>query len=228
MKTTGSHPSAAFRALGSVAAGAFAVLDRQGTVIAWSPAAEEFLGYRAHEVLGRSARLWRGIDASGPGPSSQDTTATRTLRRRDGRSLRAVVQACPLAFPNSGAAWLLMFDSAERLERQATDQAMLRGLFRQSPIALAVFDFDGRVTWVNDAVQTVFGLPPEACVGRYVPDIMPEGELLSPTDRGTLEDLIRRVHDTGEPLIDLRYRSPVPAGAGRPRVWSASYFRLDD
>ncbi|MGW2288686.1 SpoIIE family protein phosphatase [Streptomyces phaeochromogenes] len=228
MKTTGSHPSATFHAPVDAAAAAFAVLDRRGTVIAWSPTAEEYLGYHAHEVLGRSAEVLRDSDASVPGAFLKDVTGTRALRRRDGGSLRAVVQARPLTFPDDRAAWLVMFVPAERLERQATDQAMLRGLFRQSPIALTVFDADGRVTWVNDAVQSEFGLPPEAWIGRYVRDVMPQGELLSPTGHGTLEDLIRQVHRTGEPLVDLRYRSPVPTGAGRTRVWSASYFRLED
>ncbi|MFJ9567835.1 PAS domain-containing protein [Streptomyces fuscichromogenes] len=185
MTTTGSPPPAPFHALEDVAAAAFLVLDRRGTVIAWSPAAEEFLGYRAHEILGRSAWLLQESGTPVPAAPLSDRAGTHTLRRPDGSTLRAAIQTHPLIFSGSDTMRLLMFGSAERLERQAADQAMLRGLFQQSSIGLTVYDAEGRITWVNEAVEVDPRIPRDEWLGHFVGKVLPQGELLSPTGHGT-------------------------------------------
>ncbi|WP_138907897.1 PAS domain-containing protein, partial [Streptomyces chryseus] len=53
MSTWNAAQSADFRGPLDVTGAATAVVDAQGTVIGWSPAAEELLGYRPHEIVGQ-------------------------------------------------------------------------------------------------------------------------------------------------------------------------------
>ncbi|MGW5777948.1 PAS domain-containing protein [Streptomyces sp. NPDC003863] len=107
---------------------------------------------------------------------------------------------------------------------------MLNGLSTQSPISLTVIGADSRVQWVTPSTEAEFGFSLDDCQGRYVRDILPEGEIVSPGLRGrSLESVIEHVLRTGEPVIDLHYRSPLPGDPPTgPRVWSCSYFRLQD
>ncbi|GAA4013389.1 hypothetical protein GCM10022232_64550 [Streptomyces plumbiresistens] len=114
-----------------------------------------------------------------------------------------------------------------QLQQWDTDQAMLYGLFTQSPVQLTVFGPDGRVTWGNAAIEEQFGSR-ELWVGRSIRDLMPRGELLSPERAESLDEVIGEVFHTGEPVFDVHFRSPTALDPAHHHVWSASYFRLED
>ncbi|WP_406864364.1 SpoIIE family protein phosphatase [Streptomyces sp. HUAS MG47] len=216
-----------------LASTATAVLDRQGVVIGWNPAAEEFYGLAADDVLGRPAHEVLapadGLPLFGPDAPDGLSGETRILRTSGG-TVRAMLHVLPLGPTGPSpapAAWAVMSLAAEQVERWATDQAMLVGLFHQSPIGLTVYGPDGRVTWVNPSQEIEFRLDPSYWMGKYVRDIMPEGEIIGGKLRGgRLDEVVAQVFRTGEPVIDLHYRLTVPGEPGRERVFSCSYFRL--
>ncbi|MFJ3777431.1 SpoIIE family protein phosphatase [Streptomyces sp. NPDC090075] len=233
----------ASRGLGrdSLTAGrASAVLDDRMRIIGWSAQAEALFGYTPSEVLGRCADevLADTVTATRLSPDPGDSGAPdgstpygiRSVRHRDGASVPVAVALDPLTHGVGGAAWLVVAMDVRLLRQRAIDRAMLDGLHRQSPIQLVVYDTDSRVRWINKAIEKQFGVTLEEVAGRYVHDILPEGVLLT-EDGGTLKDVerpIRQVLRTGEPVIDIRYRSATRLDPDHDHVWSLSYFLLQD
>ncbi|MGW2940191.1 PAS domain S-box protein, partial [Streptomyces sp. NPDC001156] len=78
-----------------VSESAVAMLDERGTVVAWTQAAEQLLGYSAGDVVGRSAALILSSSEKTPTISAlieqcrahNDWSGTMTVRHRDGRML---------------------------------------------------------------------------------------------------------------------------------------------
>lgn len=217
----------------SLATMATAVLDQRGIVIGWNTAAEKLYGHTADDALGKPARKFfvpiDGRPLFDPDSPAESWGETRTMRGRGGSLVRTVLYVLQLGPKGANAAWAIISIAADQMERWATDQAILAGLFTQAPIALTVYGPDSRVNWVNNALEGQTGLALHEWVGRYIQDILPEGEIISPELWGRrLESVIEQVFRTGEPVVDLHYRSPTPAGPTHQRVWSCSYFRLQD
>jgi PAS domain S-box-containing protein len=219
---------------------ATAVLDARMQFLGWSQEAEALFGYRPDEVLGRlaaevlgepftGARLPATEDKHGA-PEPTGTYRIRSVRHCDGRAVPVALSLDPLRHDRAGAAWLMVAMDLERLRRHAIDQAMLAGLYRQSPIHLAVYDTDARVRWINTAIEKQFGVTLEKVAGRRLPEILPDGVLLTEDGRTVrdVEEPILRAARTGEPVIDVRYRSTTLLDPHHEHVWSVSYFRLQD
>lgn len=211
------------------------VVDQRGFVIGWNEAAEAQYGFSVEEILDLpSRRLVAPLDGSSPPSGSlfhlssrSGWGETRALRRRDGGTERTVLHVCPMESPDADVTWLVTLIPADRLQQWSTDQAILNGLFVQSPIQLTVFGSDGRVKWGNAAIEEQFGSSQE-WVGQHVRNLMPGGAILSPEHQGSLDEVISEVFRTGEPVFDLHFRSPTPQDPVHQHVWSASYFRLQD
>ncbi|MEU6371624.1 SpoIIE family protein phosphatase [Streptomyces sp. NPDC046909] len=210
------------------------VLDDALRVIGWSREAEELFGHRPSEVLGRSADEILTDTGTGTGPfatagrPSQDL-GVRTVRHRDGRTVSVSLSLAPLSHAAAGAAWLLTATDTAPLRHRTIGRAMLAGLYRESPVQLVVYDPDGRVSWINTAVEKELDTPLEESVGRFVKDILPEGGKLHEGGRPTdIEGIIEHVVRTGEPVTGIRYRSPARVDPRRDHVWTCSYFRLQD
>lgn len=217
---------------------ATAVLDARGTVIGWSPAAEELLGYEPREVLGRpaAALLVRlaGVAEHGDGDGNAGRTEARRarssvfrVRHRDGRFLRVATTLLPVSHAGSGsAAWLLVAADSEELARWEAQQAMLQGLITRSSVGLAIYNTGLRVVWNNAELNRERG--DTEYVGLSPDEMVRNGEILSEKYPATLEEVMRTVLATGEPVIDLHYRGRAPVDPGHDRVWSCSYYRLQD
>jgi PAS domain S-box-containing protein len=109
-----------------------------------------------------------------------------------------------------------------RLYRQAHETAAtLDTLVTRAPIGLAFWDANLRYVRINDALAEINGVPPEEHLGRTLREVLPE---LAPT----LEPLVRRVLETGEPLIDVEVSGETPALPGVTRHWLATYYPVPD
>ncbi|MER7832912.1 SpoIIE family protein phosphatase [Streptomyces sp. NPDC095602] len=227
---------------------ATAVLDGDGTVIGWGHAAQRLLGHTPDEVLGRpvAALLADGPDAGlrdasppgapqppgpgGPAAGPRPAGARRQvlhLRHRDGRTVRVLTATLPLASrAHTGPARLLAIADADQTERWEALQSMLRGLATQSPVGLAIYDTDLRVVWTNSALYREMGTSQYAGLGPD--DMVAAGEVLSAGYPPTLEETMRRVLATGEPVTELHYRGRPPVDPDHDHVWSCSYYRLAD
>ncbi|MCS0638441.1 SpoIIE family protein phosphatase [Streptomyces sp. LP05-1] len=233
MSAEGTAGGYDFRGPLDAARAATAVLDAEGVIVGWGPAAEALLGHAPHEVLGRPIGTLV-VDRAGAyamaAPLPGAAGARRQvlyLRHRDGRITRAATESLPLAHAGTGGpARLLAIADADETERWEALQSMLRGLATQSPVGLAIYDTDIRIVWTNHALHVEMGTSQYAGLG---PDEQAaDGEVISPGYPATLEETMRRVLATGEPVIELHYRGRPPVEPDRPRVWSCSYYRLQD
>ncbi|MFF4749704.1 SpoIIE family protein phosphatase [Streptomyces sp. NPDC002514] len=207
------------------------VLDSDGRIVFWSAPAEDLFGYSAEEALGKYAGrllvheadldlvislfaevMETGVSWAGAFPVRHRDGGTRLVEFRNMRLLdhRGAVFALGIA-ADYGA-----------LRRVETDLALSERLVSQSPIGLSIQDKDLRYLTVNPALERINGIPAEASRGRSLRDLLPD------LDADYIEGAMRRVLETGRPLIDRRTTGRTPADPDHDHAWSVSYFRLED
>ena len=212
---------------------ATAVLDARGVIVGWSPTAENLLGYRPDQVIGSRVDTLL-LSPADPGSDSilrrlrpTERSKAFDVRHRDGRTLRVATTMVPLADGVSGPAWLLAAAHLGELHDWDAHQAMLRGLVTQSPIGLAIYDTDIRLAWANAASGLEMDGPLETYLGTPANDLYP-GAVVTPGYPRSLREVMRRVLETGEPVIDVHFRGRPPADPEHDYIWSCSYYRLMD
>ncbi|MET9434921.1 SpoIIE family protein phosphatase [Streptomyces sp. NPDC006551] len=221
-----------FRGPLDVTKAATAVLDADGTVVGWGPAAYALLGYPPHEAVGRPIGTFV-VDHPGRHRAAKPMPGAAEARHqvlhmghRDGHVIRVATASLPLSHTGAGPARLLFLADADETERWEALQSMLRGLATQSPVGLAIYDTDLRVVWTNRALCDEMG--PTQYAGLGPDEMVTDGEILSDGYPATLEETMRRVLTTGEPVIELHYSGRPPADPEHDHVWSCSYYRLQD
>jgi PAS domain S-box-containing protein len=96
--------------------------------------------------------------------------------------------------------------------------ALLDALFSHAPMGLAFWDGDRRYRRINPAMAEINGLAPEDHLGRTPTDI------LGPGLGGRVEDMLRRVQESGRPSVDADVTGSTAASPGEQREWLASYY----
>ncbi|MFJ8795889.1 SpoIIE family protein phosphatase [Streptomyces sp. NPDC102462] len=208
---------------------ATAVVDGTGRISLWSPQAESLLGYPADEICAKPA-----VDLLSPEDGQAAATAVRGqkagqgwdgvlgLRHRDGHEVQVALHVQPVLCQDGQAGWSVSAADARQVEREQVDRAILQALFSQSPIPVTVMDSELRYRWVNAATEYVAATPAERLIGRRVGDDSPD------VDFETIDQVLCRVRDTGEPVIDFLVRGRPPSDPDREHAWSASSYRLTD
>lgn len=243
MSATRAADAAAFRGPLDITRAATVVLDGRDTVLGWSPAATELLGYGPHEVAGRPLSSFLSpLPADGPLPAASDRPGPgptppgneiRLARHRDGRELLVATTTCPLAgsstAPGAEAPGrVLVVAELEALRQWESRLALLQGLATQSPIGLAIYDTDLRLTWSNTASEREIGRPFAEFQGLRADELYADGRFVTPGYPHTLEAVMHHVLDTGEPVLDLHFQGRPPSDPGTEHLWSCSYYRLED
>ncbi|MGW1024267.1 SpoIIE family protein phosphatase [Streptomyces sp. NPDC002577] len=209
---------------------ATAFVEGTGRIALWSPQAEALLGYTAEVVCGTPAvnllttrEYQEAALAAGEGRTGgQGWDGVLTLRHRDGHELRVALRIRPVLGREDLAGWSVTAADARQVEREEIDHAILEALFSQSPMAITVMDTELRYRWVNAATERAVGVPAERLIGRRIVDDTPE------VDFRTIEQVLRHVRDTGEPVVDFHMRGRIPSDPERERAWSGASFRLTD
>ena len=112
----------------------------------------------------------------------------------------------------------LLFREAEAAIRAREESlAVLDNLYATAPIGLAFFDRSLRYVRINEALAEINGLPVSEHIGRTAEEVLPE------MDPAVFED-IRRVLETGEPIVGRQVTGETPAAPGQRRHWHASYY----
>ncbi|MFD3546962.1 SpoIIE family protein phosphatase [Streptomyces sp. NPDC058655] len=202
-----------------------------GVIVRWNHGAQELLGYAPPEVLGKhiAELLHPGADRS-LGRSLWETAATGrgvmgtvTAWRRDGHPLELEIWACPVPDRRDGASAVLVFAAdAHAARRIRGSSAVWDGLFSRSPVGIGVLDTELRFLQANPALEAMNGLPESAHVGRRLAEVLPE------VNAGEMEEAMRHVLRTGEPVLDRRRTGRTPADPDHDRLWSCSYVRVED
>jgi len=203
---------------------AAAVVDGDGIVRQWSRTAAELLDRTAAEVCGRPVReLFAEVPPptrDAPGEPGAPATGRALLRHRSGRTVEVALHALPL---DGSADLLIVAVPAEDVTEWDQGTALLRALLAQDRIGVAIHDLDLNIVRTNVA-PAVFGAA-TALVGGRLRDVM---GLESAEDAEELEAALRRVLDTGVPVIDREQRARSPHDPARWSALSLSAVRLED
>lgn len=196
------------------------VVDGGGVVLRWSRTAAELLDRTAVEVCGQPvAQLVEAVhrrpDPSGGG--RVPATGQAVLRHRSGQLVEVAYHALRL---DGSSEVLVLAAPVQFASDWAQGMALMSGLLAQDRIGITLHDTDLSITRTNLAPGTL-GTEGAAVGGRLC-------EIVSPEDADDAEAALRRVLDTGEPLIDRELRVRSQRGLGRQRALSLSAFRLED
>lgn len=205
---------------------AFAVVDARGVVVSWSPGAERLLGYTAPQARGLPAvsLLSTGSDAERiadlrPAGGTVFLGAAK-LRHREGHAVGAVMWAHCSA-RDDAEQWLVQAESTDALRQYELRQALMRGLFTESPFIIDVFDSRLRFLAQNRSNSRAPGFA-DSIIGRTMREVAPPGLL----DADSLEERQRQVFASGKPMIGTEVRGRDPREPDRDRVWSESILPL--
>ncbi|MFC9797081.1 SpoIIE family protein phosphatase [Streptomyces sp. NPDC057695] len=206
------------------------VIDAHGRIVLWSPQAEDLFGYRADEALGQYiARLVVDADHRDEamrlfGEVLREGTTwagTFPVRHKDGGVRPVEFRNMRLTDDLGGLYALGIAADHAAVERIETELALSDRLVSQSPIGLAVLDTDLRYVLVNPALERINGVPAALHIGRRIGDMLPK------VDSAALEEAVRTVLATGEPLLDHSTLGRTPADPDREHAWSVSLYRLE-
>ncbi|MFD9424120.1 MULTISPECIES: SpoIIE family protein phosphatase [unclassified Streptomyces] len=207
---------------------ATAVIAGDGKVIGWTQGAQDLLGYSAAEVTGRSAAMLLAVPedpirTAGVAERCRAGTGWSGLipvRCRDGRRIDMELRVSA-SFRIDGRECFLV-SGTERKPQWTMRQSVLDGFLTRSPVGMAVLDTELRYLWLNDTLERLGGVPREQRLGRRMSEVLPG----LGADR--IEELMRKVVETGAPVTDYEYQGWSWADPHRPHAYSASFFPLVD
>ncbi|RVX40869.1 PAS domain S-box-containing protein [Nonomuraea polychroma] len=202
---------------------AVVVIDTEGTVIGWTPSAQELLGYPAAEILDRSgALLLMPERAATWDPSYGDGehwSGFAEARHRDGTRILVRVEGSRLITPDEQAAWLVtVTPAASAVSGRAC--SWMEPILNRSPVAVAIWDRDLRCVWLNDAAERLRAVFPHYQLGRSLAERLPG------VNTEAAQEAMRKVIVDGVPQLDREARW-TSVDQHEDRTLSTSLFRLE-
>ncbi|MGW7367519.1 SpoIIE family protein phosphatase [Streptomyces sp. NPDC054841] len=206
------------------------LLDGRGWVVGWSERARELLGYTEEEALGRSAADLlvdprdRDLVRDAAAACVRDGRWFGGLPVRDHKDRRAAFGIRVHRVIRAGRAdeWYVEGAPAEEIAQWEIDRSVLEGLFRRSPIGLAVHDPSLAVLRINRALARIGRITGEQARGHRI------GDFLIPPDAETIEGRLQQVLETGRPMIFTEQSCRLRSDPGRERYVAVSAFRMED
>ena len=101
---------------------------------------------------------------------------------------------------------------SEQLEAQAQ-------VYRDLPVGVCMLDTSLRYVHINDWLAALNGMAAEEHLGRTIGEVLPDVAL-------GVESQLRRVIETGEPIIGGRVDAETPAEPGVRRTFQHNYYPI--
>ncbi|MFF7353965.1 SpoIIE family protein phosphatase [Streptomyces filipinensis] len=226
-KDADSGPSGLMDLLGVAAV----LLEADGRIDMWSPQAEQLFGYTGSEAVGQYAALlllqpehrdaaimlFAEVMETGRG-----WAGAFPVRHKDG-STRMVEFRNMRLTDNIGDHYALGLATDRTTLRQVErGVALSTRLVTQAPIGLAILDTDLRYVVVNPALASMHGVAEAEHVGRRFGEILPGAPFQD------AETAMRRVLETGVPVVDRQVVGRTRADPEGDHAWAVSLYRLED
>lgn len=177
------------------------VVDSYGHIGLWSPEAEQLLGYRAEEALGRRTdellvspdNLQRARQVFAQVRSGARWAGVFPMQHKDGTERPVEFRTMRLHDRDGRIHVLSLVTDATTVRRVERDLALSHSLVQQTPVGIGVFDNDLRWVGVNPALERINGLPEDAVLGHRVAEMLPD------LDAEVIESRMRLVLASGKP-----------------------------
>ncbi|MFE4956206.1 PAS domain S-box protein, partial [Streptomyces sp. NPDC056653] len=145
---------------------AIAMLDTEGTVVGWTHAARQLVGYTAQEVVGRSAAhvlpppedVLRAASYAEQCRAQGGWSGTVAVRHRAGHTLKMTLRLSLLWGQDASTRWLVSVTDIGTLSSEATNGPVRESLLARAPIGIVVHDLQLRCTLVNDVMEHHVGV----------------------------------------------------------------------
>ncbi|HEU5398467.1 MAG TPA: PAS domain S-box protein, partial [Gammaproteobacteria bacterium] len=215
-----------YRSLFEHAPDGIVVADTKGFYLDGNPSICRMLGY-SHEELVRLHssdivvpeeldRIEPAIDAI---EAKSNYHNEWRFRRKDGSVFPAEVFAAMMPDGNI-MAMLRDITERKRLESElALRERRLDAFFNNAPAGMMVRDRELRYLQVNETLARIYGRRAEEFPGKTARDLIPKMA-------SKVEPILRRVLETGEPVLNAELSGETPAQPGVTRYWTASYFPI--
>lgn len=194
-----------FRGIADAARDAVVVLDDEGKLTYWNPAAEHIFGYHSEEVLGRDlpqvlvperyrsdfVKGFAGFRLTGSSPFVGKTTELMAVRK-DGSELPVSLSASAFKLNQRWNAVGILRDMTERQLAEVV-RTQLAAIVESTEVAIIGEDLNGRITSWNLGAEKVYGYTAAEMIGQH-------GSVLAPAERKReIQDLIDKIK-RGEPV----------------------------
>jgi PAS domain S-box-containing protein len=183
------------------------LIDESGRVVQWGRPAAKLFGWSAEKAVGQCVTTLM-----------HKVAAADDEWRRERLSDAAGVLVKPV-LRGTSVVWQVL---AARDALSGQDVAILKAMFTHSPIGLHVLDDQLRVVRMNTASRGLRDTPVEHLLGKHFTEAY---ELEDPEEEAAVA---QRVLDSGEPVLGRLVRGFEAPGRPRRRIYSVSYFRLED
>ncbi|OAH12875.1 phosphoserine phosphatase RsbU [Streptomyces jeddahensis] len=212
-----------------VADASILLLDAGGVVLSCSGNTGRLLGYPQGALLDRGVTSLLTDEDAARLPAITERcmqdggwSGLLTARHRDGRPVKLMVRLIPVQETGGSARWVVLAGDLSEAPGWDMSRHLLERMASQSPIGIAVVDTDLRYVWSNAALERFGGGAPQQRLGRRLGDIQPD------LDAQGIEAQMRRVLETGEPVIGYEHVGRLRSAPYREVAHSMSFIRLED
>ena len=176
------------RAVTDTARDCIIMVDSDGSVVFWNPAAERLLGYSADEMRGKKLHdiiaperfralhreKFAAFRLTGEGAAVGKTIELPALHR-DGHEIPAELSLSALILDGRWHAVGILHDVTERKlaeEVVRTSEARFREVVENQGEGIGVVDVHDRFTFINPAAERIFGVGPGELAGRTLGEFL--------------------------------------------------------
>jgi len=206
-------------------------VDLEGRITTWNLGAERLFGFRSLEIVGEPFhRLYNTCESDTPQRHLRTALEQGHVNdecrqvRKDGTEFRATADITLLRNEQGeprGYAVITRDITERRQQREEIQQreAQLNAFFSNAPVGLAIIDKDLLFQRINGPFAELNGLDFRDQIGKPLRAVIAD---LS----HQIEPLLRKVANTGEPLLAQEIKGPIPSTPGVTGWWLKSLFPI--